>query len=405
MQDNSLKRKYDNSLLALEGYSTDSEESKPKKIKIPSLEEIEKCKQINTGSMALPLVPSRPESLVESRIDAMDENNKENNFHNVPDQEAKDQNSSHARVTNAEGNSFRHWRFRLPSPTISSSRQTPPPLIKTDSRISTCCSINTSRRVISSPNSTSTMSPRVRSLSTLLINERQRGNPLIKYIKNVKYEFDSTIVPDFVLGLRTCALFLSLQYHVSHTNYIFERIKKLPARYRLRILLVLVDIEENATPLRQINKIAVDCNLTLILSWSNREAARYVETFKAYEFKTADSIKEPTLKGDYMTQLTDCLTSIRSVNRQNVLTLKKFFGSLRSIMSASLEQLSVCPGIGEKKMKRIYDAFHKPFVSSLSPLKGIKRIPQYLSTPQSQSEGTSPPSSNAVLNQNIDVNK
>lgn len=33
---------------------------------------------------------------------------------------------------------------------------------------------------------------------------------------------------------------------------------------------------------------------TVVLAWSNEEAARYLETFKAFEYKTADAIKPRT---------------------------------------------------------------------------------------------------------------
>jgi hypothetical protein len=38
-------------------------------------------------------------------------------------------------------------------------------------------------------------------------------------------------------------------------------------------------------------------------------------------------------------------------------------------MTAPIEQLSLCPGLGEKRVRRLYDAFHKPFVGSNSPIK------------------------------------
>lgn len=38
-------------------------------------------------------------------------------------------------------------------------------------------------------------------------------------------------------------------------------------------------------------------------------------------------------------------------------------------MTAPIEQLSLCPGLGEKRVRRLYDAFHKPFVASNSPIK------------------------------------
>jgi len=90
-----------------------------------------------------------------------------------------------------------------------------------------------------------------------------------------------------------------------------------------------------------------------------------LETFKAYEHKPADIIKG-RVNPDYMSQLTDCLTSIRSVNKTDVVTLASTFGSLKRIMEASTLELSLCPGIGEAKAKRIHDAFHDPFIAEKS---------------------------------------
>ena len=41
----------------------------------------------------------------------------------------------------------------------------------------------------------------------ILVSQRQRGNPVLKYIKHVPWEFHS-VVPDYVLGQTTCALYL-----------------------------------------------------------------------------------------------------------------------------------------------------------------------------------------------------
>ena len=34
------------------------------------------------------------------------------------------------------------------------------------------------------------------------------------------------------------------------------------------------------------------------------------------------------------------------------------------MLIADVEELSLCPGVGEKKVKRLFDAFHKPFSGS-----------------------------------------
>ena len=43
-------------------------------------------------------------------------------------------------------------------------------------------------------------------------------------------------------------------------------------------------------------------------------------------------------------------------------TLHATFGSLSSIMTASREQLSHCPGLGERKVARLLEAFDEPFI-------------------------------------------
>jgi DNA excision repair protein ERCC-1 len=60
--------------------------------------------------------------------------------------------------------------------------------------------------------------------------------------------------------------------------------------------------------------------------------------------------------------LFDCLTSVRSVNKTDAVTLANNFGSLKNLMEASLEELSILPGFGEKKVKRLHDTFHTRFI-------------------------------------------
>ncbi|KAH1037592.1 hypothetical protein GYH30_056775 [Glycine max] len=64
---------------------------------------------------------------------------------------------------------------------------------------------------------------------------------------------------------------------------------------------------------------------------------------------------------DYLSRLTHALTTVRHVNKTDVVTLGTTFGSLCNIMGASMEDLARCPGIGERKVKRLFDTFHEPF--------------------------------------------
>uniref|UniRef100_A0A6I8N5H6 ERCC1-like central domain-containing protein n=1 Tax=Ornithorhynchus anatinus TaxID=9258 RepID=A0A6I8N5H6_ORNAN len=56
------------------------------------------------------------------------------------------------------------------------------------------------------PDGAPTVKPGTRS-SSIIVSPRQRGNPVLKYVRNVPWQFGD-ILPDYVLGQSTCALFL-----------------------------------------------------------------------------------------------------------------------------------------------------------------------------------------------------
>lgn len=124
---------------------------------------------------------------------------------------------------------------------------------------------------------------------------------------------------------------------------------------------MLVNDENNLPALQELNRIAFMHEYTLIQAWSNIECARYIETFKAYEGKSAASIQE-RVESEFLPKVTGILTTVRSVNRTDAVTLLDMFGCLRGISRASQEELLQCPGVGDKKGQRIYEAFHEPFV-------------------------------------------
>ncbi|TRY97251.1 hypothetical protein DNTS_013729 [Danionella cerebrum] len=134
-------------------------------------------------------------------------------------------------------------------------------------------------------------------------NSIVRGNPILKFVRNVPWEFGE-VVPDYVLGRTTCALFLSPE-----------------------------------------------------------EAGRYLETYKSYEKKPADLLKEQVEK-NYLSQVTDCLTTVKSVNKTDAMTLLSTFSTLEGIIKASKEELVLCPGLGPQKAKRLYDVLHQPFIKN-----------------------------------------
>jgi DNA excision repair protein ERCC-1 len=230
------------------------------------------------------------------------------------------------------------------------------------------------------------MSSKGASANALLVNEVQKGNPVLQFIKNVKWEFNKDIVPDYVMG-QTCAIFVSIKYHYKHpkvylTNtthifftliveqYVTKRIQEVGRNFRLRVLLVLVDDETNLSAIQDLNKIAFVSDFTLILAWSNVEGARYLETFKSYEGKSSASIQEKE-ETEYLPKVTKVLGNVRSVNKTDVLTLLDVFGSFSQVCQASEQQLILCPGMGDKKVRRLHAALHQPFLKKQRPVEAV----------------------------------
>ena len=94
-----------------------------------------------------------------------------------------------------------------------------------------------------------------------------------------------------MLGENACAVFVSLRYHLLHPKYLATRIASLQRAFRTRAVLCLVDTEDVTKPLGEVNKIAAMGDCALLCAWRPEEAARYVETLKAFEKKSPDAIK------------------------------------------------------------------------------------------------------------------
>ncbi|KAL4524561.1 hypothetical protein Ndes2526A_g06681 [Nannochloris sp. 'desiccata'] len=161
-------------------------------------------------------------------------------------------------------------------------------------------------------------------LNVITVSRRQQGNPVLKYIRNIRWQYGD-IIPDYLLGQSTAALFLSLRYHLLNPNYVHTRIKEIGRAYRLRVLLVHVDTEDAVEPLAQ---------------------------------------KE--LGTDYVSRATAALTTIRGVNRTDVKTLGDTFGSVAAVLQANEAELKACPGVGPVKARRLFETFHEPFRRNLN---------------------------------------
>ncbi|XP_012224394.1 DNA excision repair protein ERCC-1 isoform X1 [Linepithema humile] len=212
--------------------------------------------------------------------------------------------------------------------------------------------------------STATTSSRT---NAVLVSQKQKGNPLLKFITNVPWEY-SDIVPDYVMGNTTCALFLSIRYHQLNPDYIHERLKLLSNAYNLRVLLVQIDVADPHHALKHLTRISILADMTIMLAWSAEDAGKIIETYKRYETKPPDDIMERSDTAPHQ-KLVSALTTVRSVNKTDASTLLTTFGTLADIVKAQSNTLAFCPGFGLHKAQKLHKVLHEPFLRTSKPTK------------------------------------
>lgn len=203
---------------------------------------------------------------------------------------------------------------------------------------------------------------------TILANPRQKDNPLIKHLsKAVAVEYTEDIRADFVFGRGQCGVFLSLKYHNLYPNYIYDKIKSIGSGYPLKVIILLIDIAEPRVPLKELTKFAIHVNATLMACWTFEEAARYVETYKLYRYKSPEILMPKQLANNKGTEgsyecVAEALSSVKRITRTDAVSLISTFGSLEKIARTSVEGLSVVPGLGPQKAEHLNRLFRRPFM-------------------------------------------
>ena len=218
--------------------------------------------------------------------------------------------------------------------------------------------------------------------SSIIVSPRQKGNPILNGIKQVPWEYGD-IAADYILGITTCALFLSLKYHRLHPEYIYKRIKDLQGKYALRIVLVMVDIQNHEDPLKELSKTSLINNVTLVLCWSSAEGGRYLELFKTYENVAPTAIKQHQ-STSYSDRMVDFITTPRSINKTDAVSLVSQFGSIRTAVNARHEDVAGIAGWGEKKVQRWVAAVSEPFRIQRTAKRGLSKENSLASQPASR---------------------
>lgn len=126
----------------------------------------------------------------------------------------------------------------------------------------------------------------------------------------------------------------------------------------MRILLVQCDVDNHAASIKELTKICIINDYTMMVAWSyaflllspslslclrhmtdsmfvthqrlfttnrSQESGRYLEIYKSFETKAPDLIKE-RVETSHIARLNAALTSVRGVNKTDVTTLATTFG-------------------------------------------------------------------------------
>ncbi|KAG5456082.1 MAG: hypothetical protein BJ554DRAFT_4278, partial [Olpidium bornovanus] len=103
---------------------------------------------------------------------------------------------------------------------------------------------------------------------------------------------------------------------------------------------------------------------------SNEEAGRYLETFKSFEHKPPDLIRERVdEKEGYLGRLAAVLTSVKSVNKTDVVTLASHFGVSSHVTGD--ERFGGAWGCAASPLPQ--PRFHRPEEPGVDPVSGFRR--------------------------------
>ena len=201
-----------------------------------------------------------------------------------------------------------------------------------------------------------------RSKQAIIARFRQKDNPILACIRSTLVEHvpDDQLSVDFLAGPDTAVLFISLKFQRVHQDYLARRLKSL-GEWRNRILLCRVDIEQPDEALEQVTLTAFHGKLSLLLAWTDAEAAAYLETLHRYQSKGAEALRGRLTQGDHHARLLEVLTTVKGINKTDAAVLAGRFGSLAGVAKANQEDLLRCSGIGDKKVRQLANVFHKPF--------------------------------------------
>ena len=132
----------------------------------------------------------------------------------------------------------------------------------------------------------------------------------------------------------------------------------------------MVDIDNHEDSLKELSKTSLINNVTLVLCWSSAEGGRYLELFKSFENAAPTAIKQHQ-STSYSDRMVDFITTPRSVNKTDAVSLVSQFGSIRTAVNARHEDVAGIAGWGEKKVERWCASVREPFRIQRAAKRGL----------------------------------
>jgi DNA excision repair protein ERCC-1 len=122
--------------------------------------------------------------------------------------------------------------------------------------------------------------------------------------------------------------------------------------------------------LKELSKTSLINNVTLVLCWSSAEGGRYLELFKSFENAAPTAIKQHQ-STSYSDRMVDFITTPRSVNKTDAVSLVSQFGSIRTAVNARHEDVAGIAGWGDKKVERWCTSVSEPFRIKRAGKRGL----------------------------------
>ena len=179
----------------------------------------------------------------------------------------------------------------------------------------------------------------------------QRGNPVLGFLVNTKWQYSSNTTADYEINNKTAVLFLSLKFHACKPEYIFKRLNRLK-EFRVTIVMIYIDVLNFELTLRELFSMLP---YIIITCKSYEECARYL---RGLDIASARPVEVLRCKE---TSIDQFLISIPKINKTDVINLRKSYHTLQDLFRSPEHVLSRASGIGPTKAHSIIETCKKKF--------------------------------------------